>query len=124
MRKAACVAALFGFLVAIGGSEVAYINGPVAMLVLFTGATTALFFSAARAASRGLAMTGHGTTDSHDDFPDRFSRLSEKEKDDIAQMVFDRLFVWAGRSVVKKVWLGILAVVLGGLGWIFRDHIK
>lgn len=98
--------------------------GRVLVLVMLSGAMAALLLSVSN--RRGVAMAGGGAEDeSQGSGPlhSRIDRMSDADKDEIAQLVFDRLFVWAGRSIAKRLWLGVLAVALAVVGWVVKDHI-
>jgi len=63
-----------------------------------------------------------GVTD--DELPKALRRMSQSDKEEIAQMVFDQLFVWAGRSIAKKLWLFLVALLFALVGWFAKDHIR
>ena len=107
----------------LAGIEVGLIQGPIASLVLAAGAVTALMFSLMK--GKVGAMAGNRGVMNHDDeLPQKFLRMSDADKDEIAQMVFDRLILWASRSIIKKLWLIFLAIAFAIAGWIVKDHIN
>lgn len=96
--------------------------------IAFTAGVTVLVFSLAKVSERVAAMaTGkdYVTEETEgESLRRRFRDLSDADKEDIAQIVWDRLFIWAGRSIVKKLWLIVLSCIVGLATWFGKDHIR
>lgn len=54
----------------------------------------------------------------------RISRLTDAEKEEIIQGLFDKIYVEVGRSVVKRIGLAILSAIVAFLVWLGKDHIS
>lgn len=113
-------------------SEIVYINGRWVAVIAAAGAITALVFAVLRQSrGRRALMAGHDVLtagEEEDEHPAGHGgrtrrRLSDAEKEEIIQALFDKIYVEIGRSVVKKILLIAVAFAFAIAAWLGKNHI-
>lgn len=118
-------------------TEMIYINGSYAAVILAAGSivtfTVAILL---KSRIRESVMAGHTLSSKGDDEDGepvrsnahhephrRPSRLTDEEKEEIVQRLFDKIYAEIGRNFVKKALLILVAFAFAATAWLAKNHI-